>query len=58
MLADRLGDAARPNGGGGEPGGAAGVIAAEMASRAEPDGYTLFLATIAPPPSTRTCTRG
>ena len=27
-------------------GGAAGVIAAEMAARAEPDGYTLFLATI------------
>jgi tripartite-type tricarboxylate transporter receptor subunit TctC len=27
-------------------GGAAGVIAAEIAARAEPDGYTLFLATI------------
>lgn len=46
MLAERLGARVGQTVVVENRGGAAGVIAAEMASRAEPDGYTLFLATI------------
>ena len=58
MLAERLGARIGQTVVVENQGGAAGVIAAEMASRAELDGHTLFPATIGTAAITRTCTRG